>query len=159
MNSSLRRITLTIGAAALMLNTACYAYMPVTSGVAPAAAQQVRLRLTNEGSSELARFLGPRVVEVEGTLSRVDADGAWVVGPEWVKLSDGLRQPWSGEGVVSIPLHFTQGVEQRTFNRRKTILATVAAVVGAVVLALVAFNSSGAKGTPDGSGPGGQPPP
>jgi hypothetical protein len=61
--------------------------------------------------------------------------------------------------VVTIPVSYTQGVERRVFNRQKTVLATVVTVVSAVVLALVAFNSSGAKGTPDGSGPPGQPPP
>jgi hypothetical protein len=140
-----------------MVNTACYAYTPVTGGAAPASAQLVRVRLTSEGTTELARFLGPRVVEVEGTLSKVGADGALVVGPEWVKLADGLRQPWSGEGVVTFPLRYTQGVEQRTFDRRKTILASVVTVVSAVGLALLAFGSISTKG--DGSSPPPPPPP
>lgn len=138
-----------------MLNTACYSYARVAPGeAAPIVAQLVRIRLTSEGATELARYLGPRVVEVEGTLSRADQEGALVVGPEWVKLADGLRQPWSGEGVVTIPLKYTQGMEQRTFDRRKTIIATVAAVVSTVALALLAFGAVGAKG--DGTSP---PPP
>jgi hypothetical protein len=155
----LRRTTLTIGAVALMLNTACYAYMPVAGGAVPATAQLVRIRLTSEGTSELARFLGPRVVVVEGTYSKAGDDGALVVGPDWVELSDGQRTNWSGEGVVTIPLKYTQGVEARTFDRRKTTLATVFTVVAVVALALIAFNSTGAKGSPPSSGPPGQPAP
>ncbi len=140
-----------------MLNTACYAYQPVTTGN-PTTTQTVRIRLTAEGTTELARFLGPRVVEIEGSLSSVAADGALVVAPEWVQLADRTRQPWSGEGVVTIPKRHTQGVEQRTFDRRKTILASVFTAIGAIVLATVALKMGDAKGSPEGSG-GTQPPP
>ena len=67
---TIRRIALVAGAAALALNSACYAYLPVAGKDRPAAAQTIRVRLTPEGTTELARYLGPRAVEGEGTFSR-----------------------------------------------------------------------------------------
>ena len=157
--TSLRRLTLSAGASALLLNTACYSYAPVAGGAVPPTAQIVRVRLTSEGTAELARYLGPRVVLVEGTYSRGGGNDAVVVGPDWVELADGQRTNWSGEGVVTIPLKYTQGVEARLFDRRKTTLATVFTVVGTALVALVAFNAGGAKGSPPSAGPGGPPAP
>ena len=94
------------GALALLLNTACYTYQRPTTAVLPAGAD-VRVKLTAEGTQELARFLGPRVVTAEGTLASTRADGALMVAVDWIELTDGQRQRWNGEGQVAIPRDMT----------------------------------------------------
>ena len=69
-----RRCALTIGSVAFALNSACYAYQPVT-GIPLAESQRVRLHLTTEGTAELARLLGPRVEAASGTLTRIQPSG------------------------------------------------------------------------------------
>src|SRR5439155_1053432 len=81
--------------AALALNTACYAYEPaITSGVP--AGEQVRVELNPQGTIELARYLGPRVAIVDGTINSVAGDTALLIVVESVQLLDGLRPPRHG---------------------------------------------------------------
>src|SRR5687768_12746315 len=95
---------------ALVGATGCYAYLPINS--APKPGERVRIALSPQGSVELARYLGPRVIGAEGALNGV-TEGAYVVAVDYVQFSDNTRQPWSGEGVVTIPLQYATGVQQR----------------------------------------------
>src|SRR5438874_3174498 len=97
---ALRRVGAFSSTLAMVASLACYSYQPVTHTL-PSSGERVRLTLTPQGTTDLARFLGPRVIVVTGTLSSVTADSAIVVAVDEVTLVDGLRQPWSGEGVVS----------------------------------------------------------
>lgn len=143
-----RRPALIVALGALFTNAACYAYQPAPT--TPHPGRGVRFSLSREGTTELARFLGPEVVEVTGSLADVTPAGALVVAPQWVKTSNNVQQPWSGEGVVTFPREYVRSVEERTFNRRRTTLAVVSMTGGLVALAVVALKSGGAHGS---SGP------
>jgi hypothetical protein len=136
--------------------TGCYAYQPV-SGPLPPARQQVRLRLTTEGTFELARYLGPRVEAVEGSLASVRADTSLTVAVEWVRMVDGVHQPWTGEGSVVFPTSYLSRVEISTLDRSRTTVAALALTAGLVALAATALRSTRSQG---GTGPvtGGPPP-
>ena len=145
---------LAVGAMALFVDLGCYSFQrPVTAAIP--AGSIVRLRLTAAGTTELARFLGPRVVSAEGTLSSVRDDGALVVGVDWVEIDGGQRQPWTGEGVVIFPRELVAAVDRRTLDRQRSVLAGIALAVGLGVIAAVAMASGGAHTT---STPGGGPP-
>lgn len=141
------------GAVGLALDTACYSYLSVPTGALPPSAE-VRVLLNSTGTTELARYLGPRVSAVDGTLATVGGDGAMGVAPSWVQIADGARQPWSGEGLVTIPRAYVNDVQRRTLNRRQTTISAIALAVTLVVTAVIALRAGGAKGAPDASGGG-----
>lgn len=146
-----RRWMLVAGTMALLLDIGCYSFQRPATSVIPTGAI-VRLRLTAAGTTRLARFLGPRVVGAEGTLASVGADGALVVGVDWVDIDGGQRQPWTGEGTVTFPRDLVAAVDQRTFNRQRSILAGLALGVGLGVIAAAALATGGAHTT---ANPGG----
>ena len=150
-----RRSGLTAGIAALFLNTACYSYHVVPYRAAATAAP-VRVPLTAAGTADLARFLGPRVTLVEGTLASVQPDGSLVIGVEWLEIDDVLREPWTGEGQVTFPAGSYRDVQQLQFNRQKTVLISAIVVGLAVAIGVIALKSGGASLSGNGTTP---PPP
>lgn len=152
----IRRCALVTGLAALTFNSACYAYQPVT-GLPLAEAQRVRLHLTTEGTTELARYLGPRVATVDGMLTRVLPDGGLGVSVETVQLTDGSPQPWTGEGVVIFPAPYIRRVERSELDRSRTIIGAIALAGGLLVIASIALKTTGSQGGGDAGG--GSPPP
>ena len=154
--STSRRVALLTGAVALALNSACYAYQPVT-GLPLGEAQRVRLHLTDDGTTELARYLGPRVASADGRLASVRPDGALIVAVESVQLTDGVRQLWSGEGLVSFPALYVNRVERSELSRARTTLGAIALAGGLFLIAAIALKVTGSQGGPDAGG--GSPPP
>lgn len=157
MPSRTRRAILLATALAVAAAQGCYAYLPAPAAAAPNPGERVRVALTTEGTVELARYLGPNVAVAEGELSSTDPAGTMVVAVDYVEQVNGVRQPWSGEGLVSIPANLRGEVKQRTFLRKQSIIAGAALTAGLIVTAIVALKAGGAAGG-DGSG-GGQPPP
>ena len=146
------------GASLIVLaNVACYAYVPMAAGAHPRVDERVRVTLTPQGTMDLAQFLGPRVHIAEGTLARVADDGALVVGVDFVRLLDGVRQPWTGEGVVSFAPAHIDVLSERVFQRRRTVVASTLLAVALVASAVIALRTGGAEGGPGGGG--GPPPP
>jgi hypothetical protein len=148
-----RRIAVAACALAMVLDTACYAYRPL-GGAPPAENQRVRLHLSTEGTTELARYLGPRIAVAEGTVASTRPDGALIVAVDWVQTIDGARQPWTGEGVVSFPATLVTAAEQSILDRSRTTTAVLALTTGLVALAATALRSTSAQG---GTGPGAGP--
>ena len=141
--------------ATMLVNaTACYTYRPVAT--TPKVSERVRLMLTDQGSVEMTRYLGPRVAAAEGALNRVANDGAMVVAVDFVQMADGVRQPWSGEGLVTFPASYVREVRERTFLRRQSYIAGTALTGGVIAVAILALKIGGAGGN---GGGGGNPPP
>lgn len=127
------------GAVGLAANSGCYAYVPVSPREAPVSAgAAVRVTLTTGGTEDLARFLGPRVYAVDGSIASINPEGDPVIGVTWVQLVDGTRQPWMGEGVVTVPPADIADVAVHTLDRRKSYVA--AAIVG-IALATIAYSA------------------
>lgn len=146
-----RQLTVLIGGAALAINSACYAYQPVT-GVALGESQRVRIHLTSDGTTELARYLGPRVTSVDGRLASAQPDGALTVAVESVQLTDGVRQAWSGEGVVAFPSQYVTRIERSELSKARTTVGAIALVVGLFAIAALALKVRGSQGGPDAGG-------
>jgi len=139
-----RRPVLLVGLLALLTDTACYAYQPAAGTPRPGGG--VRFALTEGGTAELAKYLGPNVQEVTGQLGDVLPSGVLVVTPQWVKTSSGVLQPWSGEGAVDFPRDYVRSLDQRTFSRRRTTIAVVAVTSGVIAIAMIALKTGGAHG-------------
>lgn len=151
-----RRIAVVACAAALTLQTACYSYQPIARPLSPSS-QRLRLHLTPDGTTELAKYLGPRVALVEGVLADVQPDGALSVAVEWVQTVDGSRQPWTGEGRVAFPAAYVGSVQQHTLSPRRSAIAAVSITGAVIALAVIALRTVGSQGG-GGDGTGGPPP-
>jgi len=137
---------------AMTASQACYVYKPITANATPKIGQRARVVLTRDGTAELARYLGPNVASAEGVVSAVGGDGTLVIGVTFVQMLGGARQPWTGEGVVSIPVEYRSEVQERIFLRNQSIVAGVALIGGLVAIAVVAIRAGGAKGGTDAGG-------
>ena len=155
--SRFRRTGAVVAIVAMTMSQACYVYKPITSTVPAKNGERVRVVLTPEGSTELARYLGPSVAIAEGDLTAIRDDGTWAVAVDFVQQMNGVRQPWSGEGMVSFPQQYRAEVLQRTYMRNQSIVAGIALTTLVVAVAIIALNAAGALGS-DGGG-GTQPPP
>ena len=149
MNTTLRKVLAVSGAAGLALHSGCYAYVPAATGAPPAAGAEIRVQLNADGTTELARYLGPRVSSVDGKLSSVSSDGAMVIAPASVQIADGARQQWTGEGLVTLPSAYVATVRLRTLDRPRSTVA--AAAIGGSIVAIAAIllrgiGSGGASG-------------
>jgi len=140
-------------AAVVSAQLACYNYTPMRrSSLTPST--YLALTLTDDGSDELARYLGPGVLVVRGRfLSSTERGLAISVGAVELRRGDILE--WKGETVV-IPGEFVRSVEERQVAHGKTVLLAGASLFGMVV-AYQAFGPGSAGGS--GSGAGGGPMP
>jgi hypothetical protein len=138
-NSHLRALV-----AAVILGTqACYSFVPLASGANPRIGQPARVRLTAEGTAELARYLGPNVAWVEGNVVSIADDGTIMMAVETVEQTNELRQPWTGEGVVAIPAKYRAEAHGRVFQKRRSIVASALLGVGLIALGVIAFRGVG----------------
>ena len=136
--------------AALLLVCGCRAYAPV-SGPSLAAGREVRVRLTDAGSVELASRIGPRAESLEGTVAAQD-DSSITLVTTTVTRRDRDEERWPGEHLT---LRRTQvdGVDAvRTSSVRTAFL------VGSTValLAVVRAAMSGGETIVRTTGAGGQ---
>ena len=133
------------GCVAVLLVTtqACYTFIPIAAGATPRVGDQAKIRLTPEGTAELARYLGPNVVVAEGAVAAVADDGTITIAVEQVEMGNGLRQPWIGEGVVAIPAMYRRNVQERVFQKRRSIVSGTLLALGLVTLAVVALRGGG----------------
>ena len=151
--STFRRALAAIAAVGLALDTACYSYVPVKTSPAPGA--DVRVELTREGTTELARYLGPRVASVDGKLLSVSTDGALVMEVTLVQIVDGARQQWTGEGLVTFPQAYVTSVQARTLDGRKSTIAGIALAASLVAVMELILKGGGSSNVAPGGTPGG----
>jgi hypothetical protein len=117
--------------AAAVLQAGCYNYMAERrAGLVPAS--YVAVTLTESGSDELARYLGPDVLIVRGRYLGPTTEGL-SLSVESVESRRGDIARWGGEAVV-VPGAFVRRVEERHSAKSKTALLAGTAVAGAIVL-------------------------
>jgi hypothetical protein len=156
-NGVVRRLTGLLMAVLLLVNAACYSFVPLATGVSPANGDYVRVRLNAAGTSELASALGPGVEWAEGSITERRADGTLVMGVIQVRLRDGFDRFWSGSNSVAIPPAQVAEVHRKTLDKGRSRVAALGFGGALVALALVALGTGGAGGS---AGDGGaQPPP
>ena len=81
------------------------------------------------------------MVAVDGDVASV-SDTAYNVGVDFVQTADSIRQPWTGEGNVAIPVRFVTSAQQRTFLKRQTIVASTIGVAALIIIAVVALKNN-----------------
>jgi hypothetical protein len=143
-------------AGAMLLTTGCFSYRPVV-GVAPSPGSELRLELTDQGMMDLARYLGPRAITVDGRLVGVESDSALALDVKLVRTASGDLHRWVGEGTVRMPSSAIASISQRTLARKRTMVVSAGIVAAAISLGVYALDLGRAGGNPDGGG--GPPPP
>lgn len=134
--------------------SACYSYVPVRAPQVLAAGEGVRLRLTPAGTAALASQLGPRATLVEGRVLGLSADSV-ILSVSDVRTDDGHQTAWAGELPLAVPASAIEQVGRRTFSRRRTISASVAAGAALIGTGVIAVRAAGGGS----GGGGGDPPP
>jgi len=143
----MRVVKLLLGA---VIVTGCYRYVPLaTPQLQPGT--RVSAELTDSGTLELARYLGPGVFLVGGRLLG-NNDRELSLAVFTVQSRDGQESYWKGEA-VTLPRPVIGSLRERRLAVGRSAVMAGAFLAGAVAL-LDAFGVIGPQ-----TGPGGTPPP
>jgi hypothetical protein len=145
--SSVRPVPVLV--ATLCITAGCYDYHPLTAP-SPEAGSYVAATLTEAGSVDLTRYLGPEVFVVRGRYLGAGEAGI-VVSVASVELKRGNDVSWAGETIV-LPGSAVASLEVRRLAKGRTVLLAGAGA-GGLVFTTLAFSLLGNSG-PIGAGGG-----
>ncbi len=135
--------------AAASLEVGCYNYEPLRRAhLVPSA--YLAVTLSEAGSEELTRYLGPSMLVVRGRFLGATERGL-ALSVESVEDRRGETFAWQGETVV-VPGEFVRSLEERHVAHGKTVLLAGASVMG-FFAAYAAFGPGASGTTPGGGGP------
>jgi hypothetical protein len=118
---------------AALLLSGCFSYIPAELG-SMVPGQEIRLRVTPQGSSDLAAISGGGGTSVAGMLVGTDAAAIRVRVPVGVMV-EGVTTRSLGQEVV-IPRSQISSVERRELDRPRTVGAVAGGVAALVALVL-----------------------
>ena len=141
------RATVLCIVAASTLSNGCYRYVPSAQPTL-ALGEEVRVRLTNDGSATLRPVVGADVTAIDGRVtSRSDTAYALSVGGTLKRAGD--TAVWNGEP-ITVPLTAIAGVDRRVLDSRKTFLVSGLAIgAGALAALVISAVSGGGSSGPD----------
>ena len=148
MLAAFRRPSLTLLALPALLSS-CHTYQPVTT--TPPSGVRVRAELTDLGTVEMARHVGPGVGAIEGRVLEA-TDSVVTLGVLTVRNRNGIENYWKGER-VAVPRELVSALSTRELSRARTTLAA-GTLVGVAAAVAVLF-ATGTIGGSQGGGGGG----
>ncbi len=136
----------------LCVTAGCYNYSPLTTP-SPDPGTYLAVTLTDPGSDQLARSLGPNAFIVRGRYLG-DGESGMLLSVTSIETKRGITLPWEGE-TVTVPADAVASLDVRRFAKgRSLLLAGVGA--GGLVATTLAFSLLGGGTSPN---PGGGRPP
>ena len=133
----------------VLLLCGCYTYRNEAVGDA-AIMTPVRVELTDEGSQEITKQVGPRGMMLEGVLAaRSDSDLVFDVSA--LTRTNGVEETWHGER-VTVPASSVSRIQLRKFSVLNTGLFVAGIVAGGFLLKTA--GSRNVTGNPGGPPPG-----
>jgi len=130
----------------------CYSYRPVSAHDSRLG-RRVRVTLTDAGTADLAAHLGPSTMTVSGLVVE-NAGEAYLISVLGTRTRSGREIDWAGEQ-VSIPRPLIRELEQRSFSRTRTVVATIGLAAAAAVVRQIFWGPGGTfSGAPPGGNPG-----
>jgi hypothetical protein len=129
----------------------CYTYR--NTAISDAAVMTpVRVELTEEGSQEITKQVGPRGSMLEGVIT-AKSESSLVFGVAALTRMNGVEEIWHGER-VTVPTSFVSRIQLRKFSRLNTGLFLAGLVAGGLLVktAADAGNVGGGAGGPPGPG-------
>ena len=128
----------------------CYTYRNTAVGDA-AIMTPVRVELTEEGSQEITKQVGPRGSILEGVL-RAKSESVLTFGVSALTRMNGVEETWHGEH-VTVPRSLVARVQVRRFSKLNTGLFIAGLVTGGLLVKTAADAGNVIRS------PGGQPVP
>lgn len=128
----------------------CYTYRNTAVGDA-AIMTPVRVELTEEGSQEITKQVGPRGSILEGVL-RAKSESVLTFGVTALTRMNGVEETWRGEH-VTVPRSLVSRVQVRKFSKLNTGLFIAGLVTGGLLVKTAADAGNVIRS------PGGQPVP
>lgn len=116
---------------ALVTTVGCYRYVPI-GGSMPRNGERVRVELTDQGSAEIARMVGPGPQAISGRVLAA-TETELTLGVEVVEFRRREEQFWVGEP-LAVPRPLIARVERRQLSRVRTALTTVATLLAAAMI-------------------------
>ena len=133
-----------------LLLCGCYTYRNTAVGDA-ALLTPVRVELTEQGSEEITKQVGPRGSMLEGVLT-ARSDSALVFDVTALTRTNGVEETWHGEQ-VTVPASVVSRIQLRKFSLLNTSLF-VAGIVAGGYLVRSAAGTRNVIGKPGGPPPG-----
>ena len=133
-----------------LLLCGCYTYRNTAVGDAVIMAP-VRVELTDEGSQEITKQVGPRGSVLEGVLA-AKSDSALVFDVTALTRMNGVEETWHGER-VTIPASVVSRMQLRKFSALNTGLF-IAGIVAAGLLVRTVADPGNVISRPGGPPPG-----
>ena len=119
------------GVVSAFLLCGCYTYRNTAVGDA-AIMTPVRVELTEGGSQEITRQVGPRGRMLEGIVT-AKSDSALIFGVSTLTRTNGVEETWHGER-VSVPTSAVSRIQLRKFSALNTGLFIAGIVTGALLV-------------------------
>jgi hypothetical protein len=135
----------------LFLLCGCYTYRNTAVGEA-ALMTPVRVELTEEGSQEITKQVGPRGSMLEGVLT-AKSESALVFGVTALTRTNGVEETWRGEH-VTIPRSSVSRIQLRKFSAFNTGLFIAGLVAGGLLVKTAADAGNVLKSPGGPPGPG-----
>ena len=129
------------------LAAGCYNYQPLLTST-PTPGTYIAATLTDSGSEELARYLGPNVFVVRGRYLG-DSDRGLLLSVSSLEMKRGDELTWAGE-TVTLPANDIASLQVRQLAKGRSALLVGVSVTG-LVATTAAFALTGG-GTQLGSG-------
>ena len=114
-----------------LLLCGCYTYRNTAVGDA-ALMTPVRVELTEEGSQEITKQVGPRGSMLEGVL-RAKSESVLTFGVTALTRMNGVEETWHGEH-VTVPRSLVSRVQVRKFSKLNTGLFIAGLVTGGLLV-------------------------
>jgi len=141
---------------ALTLFSACYRYVPATSGDLIVGGNY-RGHFSAEGSQRIARLVGEDVERFDGRIISVTDTAYLVAMSATLKRAEARSTVWSGEALM-IPRSVVNRLELRQLDRPRTLRAAALYTVGLIAVGVLVFSIKNVV-SGDGSVPPPPPPP
>jgi len=119
---------------AVLAASGCYSFTPMNSPT-PTLGTDIRVKLTDAGSVNLAPLVGSRVESIDGRGIEAN-DTALVLAVTATTNRGGDVAHWNNER-VTIPRSAISGFEGQRFSTRRTYVASAIVVAGALLVAKV----------------------
>jgi hypothetical protein len=119
------------GVVGAFLLCGCYTYRNTAVGDA-AIMTPVRVELTEAGSQEMTRQVGPRGSTLEGIVS-ARSDSALTFGVSVLTRTNGVEETWHGER-VTVPTSAVSRIQLRKFSALNTGLFIAGLVAGGLLV-------------------------
>jgi hypothetical protein len=129
-------------ALAVLLSLGCTVYTPLR-GVDQSSGYDVRVTLSDQGALDLAPKIGPRGMQLEGTLKQM-TDSSLLVAVRRVTRVGGGDDTYSGAEIL-LPSRDLEKVERSTTSVSRSLLAAGAVLASALLVAKGAGDVSGGK--------------